>query len=883
MKQKSSKPPVLACYLMKRIVRFDDRCAVLGDFYEEYEDIRQNRGYIQSVAWCYLQILYSFPSFVLNSTYLSSLMLKNYLVIAFRNLKKHKTYSVINLSGLSVGMACCILIMGYVGNEFSFDKFHKNSNRIYRMYKFEKRISGERSNAALPPPLGTIIKSEIPEAEYVVRLFKPFNEPNKHIKFENSWYKEEVYYADQEFFEVFSFPFAEGDHKTALHDPSSVVLSKDLAQIIFGSETAFGKTISIGIGGNNLDFTVTGVVEKFPDNSSIRFPMLLNFSRVQDELGNMFGDNVLDSWNSFTEIYILAQENSSIEDMEARLPALTEIYFGDQISMMRSYGQLVEGDDVFQLRMQPLTNMYLDPDIAGITLTSNPSYSYILSGIGFLLLLLACINFMMLSIGRSVNRSREVGVRKVLGASRNQLVKQFWGEAVLLSFFSLLLGMIFTVYFLPTFNSLSGKSLTIFHLVNFDTVYVLIGLMLFTGIIAGSYPAIFLSRFRPVDVLKSSLKISGKHIMNQTLIVFQFAMSIGFIISMFTMVKQLDYMKTKDLGFEKEQIVVLPTNTEGENGANLLELLKTSLSQYSSFGNVSGSDGSFANTSLSMSIHINGENLDVATYRVDANYLSMFDIDLVQGRNFSGKIVSDAGEAVIINEKLVRDLDWSIESAIGRNVPVGFPNKSVIGVVKDFHFDELHNEIGPLMMHMNPGRPIKNIYVKIAPDNIAGSLSVLEEEWSNSAAGKPFAYYFLDDDVNKYYENDRRWGSIVNFSSIIAIIISCLGLLGLSTITVLQRTKEIGIRKTLGASVPGILRLLILDLVKPVLLANFIAWPIAYLVMSGWLKEFAYRVDVGIWLFPIAGATALLIATATIGLTAMKGARSNPVDTLRYE
>jgi len=803
-------------------------------------------------------------------------MFKNYLKIALRNFRKYKIYSFINIFGLSIGIACCLLILLFVKNEMTYDRFHEKTNRIYRLFKLEKRPAGVRQNAALPPTLAKIVAEELPEIERVVRLFVPFNEGTKLIQYEGKWLEEKVHFADPDFFNVFTFPLLKGASETALQDPNSVVLSERIAGKLFGKDEPLGKSISIGIGGKDHRFVVSGVTERIPGNSSLRFSVLLNYQRVEDELQGFFGKDILNSWNNFTELYLEVGPKTKADDLEKKLAAIVEKYSGTLVQSWR----LVADENAYQLRLQALTDVHLDPDVrSSITPARNQIYSYILSGIALLLLFLACINFMTFSVGRSLSRACEVGIRKILGAGRSQLMKQFWGEAFVMTFIAFVVALTIAEFLLPTFNALAGESLSMAYFSNWRTLILLVGLLLLTGFVAGSFPAVVLSRFQAVEALKTKLKVGGNNLFSRGLVVFQFSLSILLLMSTITMFRQLNYLQTKDLGFNEEQIIVIPTRTDGD--ARLLELYKTALLPHQGIISITGSDGSFAQTSLSIAVHTNDQELSVATYRVDFDYLKTLGISLLEGRNFVQGMQTDLSDAVIINESLVNALEW--KSAVGKEVPIGFPNKTVIGVVKDYHFEPLHQKIGPLLLHMNPGRPIKNIFVRISPENISATLSLLEEQWQAISANMPLTYSFLDETVNLHYEAEKRWGKIVSYAAILAVVISCLGLFGLSTLAVAQRTKEIGIRKVLGATVANVTALLSKDFVWLVLLANIIAWPIAYFAMNRWLENYAYRIEMGLWLFALAGGLAFFFALLSVTTQAIRAALANPVNIIRYE
>ncbi len=807
-------------------------------------------------------------------------MLVNYLKIALRTLRRHKGYAFISISGLAVGIACCLLIVAFVSHEWSYDRFHERPDEIYRLHRFEKRTDGERAVVYLPPPLAPTLAAELPEEALIVRLFVPFNEPIKLVHLGETWFKETVLFADPGFFELFHFPLRHGHPATALEAPGAVVLSAETALAYFGTDNPIGRSLSIRLGGQDREFTVSGVAETIPSNSSIRFKILLPYPNVQEELQGFYGEHVLDSWNFFTEIYLRLPPGVDPAVLEARLPTIANKYLGSQIEHWKASGRLTNAEDAFQLRLQPLPSIHLNPALeSSLTPTSLPAYSYVLSGIALLLLLLACINFMLLSIGHSVRRSREVGVRKVLGATRAQVMHQFWGEAFLLVLFALGLGSALSGLMLPTFNGLAGTHLTLGAFTDAGMLLTLFGLMVLTGLMAGSYPAAMLSGFRPAAVLRGDLGLGRKRWLTSTLIAFQFVLSIGFIISMLTMLRQVDFLYSKDMGFTEEHVVVLPTYTTGPEGQDLLDRLKQALSSHPNMVSVSGSDGAFAQTSLQMTV--GSLELGVPLYRVDYDYLETLGIELTEGRNFSREIATDPSNAVLINESMVRAMGW--DTAVGKEIPYGFPAKKIIGVVKDYHFEALYHEIRPLVLHIFPGRPITNLFVRISPERRAETMHVLKTTWQSLPTGSPFTYYFLDDDVAWHYQADERWGRMIGYATFLALFISCLGLLGLTSVIAAQRTKEVGILKVLGASAAEIVALLSRDVLMLVGIAFVVAAPIAYLVMRRWLDGFAYHIDLGVGTFALAGVLALGLAWLTVSYQSVKAALADPVDSLRYE
>jgi putative ABC transport system permease protein len=808
-------------------------------------------------------------------------MFKNYLKVAVRSLLRQKAYSFINIFGLAVGLACCILIFLFVQHEWSYDTFHRNAGTIFRVVQAEKNVAGERTLSAYQPlPLAPALHDEFPA---IIRAVRFITSGNVIVKYGETSFSENVLFADSPMFAMFTFPLLQGNPATVLQNPNAIVLSEKMAQKYFGDAEPLSQRLALNFGNQFEDFIVTGVAQNAPDNSSIRFDFVLPYIKYPAY------ESALTRWNSNrTSTFIQLADKNQATALEKQFPSFVEKYFGALIQAAQNDGELSKDADALQLRLQPLTDIHLNPNfVNSLEPTSNPVYSYILAGIAVLVLLIACCNFMILAVGRSTSRAREVGVRKVVGAARVQLLRQFFGEALLLNFLALLLGIGLAELFLPEFNQLAGKSLAISYGGNWAFLLAMLALMLLVGLAAGSYPAIFLSRFQPVTVLKDDMARGGKNRLTHALVVIQYVLSIFLITGTLVMMKQLDFLKSKKLGYNEENVVAIRTFTGWNNeGARLLEVFRNALADRSEIRNVAGTIYSFTRGSSEEGFKSEGVEHSAYVYRVDENYLATLGMELIAGRNFSKDFPSDSSNAVIVNEALVKDFGW--DEAIGRKI-TGFRNvqglaePTVIGVVKNFHFLSLHNEIAPVILHVNPNWPIRYILVKIANVEVPQTLALLRDTWHRVSPNAPFEFYFLDEDVENQYRAEARWGKIVGYASVLAIFIACLGLFGLATLTTAKRIKEIGIRKVLGASVVRIAGLLSKDFVKLVLLANLVAWPIAWYAMNKWLQNFAYRTALGWWIFALAGGLALLIALLTVSTQAIRAALANPVEALRYE
>ncbi len=822
-------------------------------------------------------------------------MWKNYFKIALRNLRKHKVSTVINVGGLALGLACCILLFLFVRHEWTFDRFHEKADRIHRLIRVEQDPGGARRLRALnPPAMASALEEVFPEVEETVR----FGRMTASVTHGEQTFEEDVLLADPAVFDVFTFPFAAGNPETALDDPNSVVLSEEAARKYFGSENPIGRRLTVAFEQHTLDAVVTGVTREAPANSSIAWQLMMPYENIQHRFAvppSLWQQ--LSHEMPIARTYVLLPNPERAEALESKLPAFAE---------ERPSGEalhIVGGDEAVGLRLQPLTEVHLSPEVTGgLTPASNPMYSYILAGIALLVLGIACINFMTLALGRSAGRALEVGIRKVVGARREQVAAQFWGEALLTSTFALILGLTLAQLFLPAFNRLADADLA-FDLFGEPALWlVLAGLALVVGLVAGGYPALVLSGFRPTEVLKGTARLGGRRWLTRGLVVVQFALSIAFVAGALIMSDQLTYLSEKELGFNEEHVVAIYTDEveeeapsdepgdEVEQGPTFYERFRTEALRYPSVQAVAGAfsdfPGSFGNN-LQL-----GDTAQVRTHMniVSDNFVEVMQIDLLSGRDLSADGFSGEGAPALVNEALVRALGWtSPEAALGKDLPLetfmgGAPVR-VVGVVENFHFESLHQEISPFIVQENSemARSISTLLVRIAPEDIVQTLARLESVWQEVAPGVPFAYEFLDEVIAEQYRAEERWQAIVRYAAGFALVIACFGLFGLAALTAERRTKEIGIRKVLGASVPSIVALLSKDFLTLVGLAFVIAAPVAYYAMSTWLEDFAYRIELGAGVFLLAGALALLIALATVSYQALRAATANPTEALRSE
>ncbi len=784
-------------------------------------------------------------------------MFKNYLKITCRNIKRNKGYALINVIGLAIGLACSIFIILWIQDELSYDRYHEKADRIYRV-SVESQSDGEirrsiRTSAQLAPAL----VQDFPEVENVVRFSK-----NKYlIAYGNKQFWHNIFFADPNVFDIFTIPFIKGEPKTALTEPSSIVISEEMAAKYFGNENPIGKKMYVN---REYDFQVTGVFQNIPRNSHFRFDFLRPFHKNLSS----HGWGIQNYWT-----YILLAENASPVTLSKKMPDLVEKYMGKDARYIYKYNCF----------FQPLTKIHLYSNLDG-EIESNGSIVNIilLTAIGLFILLIACINYMNLSTARAVNRTNEVGVRKVVGANCMQLIKQFLGESIIFSMIAIFFAVLIVELFLPTFNSLSGKNLLFAHANNLTLFIGLIGLAFVVGLISGSYPAFFISAFKPISILRGSFvnKSRGSKL-RKSLVVAQFAISITFIIGIIVVYNQMKYIQNKKLGLNEEQIVVLPIRSQ--TVVQKYETLKTNFLRNNHVLHVTGSSYFPGEVTWNQNIWWQGAtDEDYKMMRwiaVDYGFVETLGIELTEGRWFSKDYPSDVNSGYILNESAKQELGW--DSAVGKQFQVVEKGK-IVGVVKDFHFASLHEQIEPLALYLYPSN-LEYFYIRIDAEQISQTVEYLSKLWNELGPDQLFEYLFLDENFDKLYQAEKRMEKLFGYTTFLAILIACLGLFGLASYSTEQRTKEIGIRKVLGASVSNIVIFLSKEFIVLVLIANIIAWPIAYFTMNKWLQDFAYRTDIGLFTFIPSAFIAISIALVTVGYQTIKAARANPIESLRYE
>lgn len=786
-------------------------------------------------------------------------MFKNYLKVALRNIKRHKGYSFINIAGLAIGMACCLLILIWVLDELSYDKFHENAPDLYRVEE-NQYYSGRVYHVTVTPyPLAPALIEEIPEIIDATRVVWVGGQLLRYG--EKTFFENNVRAVDPSFFRMFTFPFVKGDSDTALDDPFSVVISEELAEKYFGDEEPIGKVFSAN---NKFDFKVTGVMKNVPHNSYLQFDMVFPYEflkRIKAVSESMGSNSIL--------TFVQLQKGTPAQVVNDKIRGFIKKHVPDSVT---------------ELELALYSRIHLHQHFGYGSDMGQIKYVYIFSVIALFVLLIACINFMNLSTARSANRAKEVGMRKVVGARKGHIIRQFYGESVIYAFIALVFAIAIVVLLHKPFNNLSGKELSLATLGDWQILAGFIGITLFTGFVAGSYPALFLSAFQPVRVMKGSVKSgTASALFRRVLVVIQFALSIFLIIGTAVVYNQLNYMKNKEIGYDKEHLVYIRMRGDTEKSYSAL---KNALIKDPRILGVTGATHRPSNIgSNSSGARWDGKDPDqvvlIGMSGVDFDFIETIRIEMAEGRSFSEEYATDKTEAFIVNEEVAKLMGK--ESVVGENFSFAGKKGKIVGVMKNFHYYSVRNKIEPLAIYIVPPERQSYTFIRIPPENISATLDYVEKTWQSVIPNYPFDYRFLVEDFEYYYRAEERMGGLLKYFAILAVFIACLGLFGLASFTAEQRTKEIGIRKVLGASARQITLLLCKEFFVLVLLANIISWPVAYFIMKNWLQDFAYRTGLGVATFVLAMALALVIALVTVSFQAVKAAVASPVNALKYE
>ena len=858
MKKDQTKIPGLAFWLLKHVLPKHEYVYLNGNFQDMYNHRVHTEGRFKAGVWIWREILRSLPGFLHAAMYWRMTMFKNYFTITLRNIRKHKLHSVINISGLSIGMAVCLLIFLWVQDEFGYDRFHTNKNEIVQVYS-EMLYTGSdsRINMGSYYPLAKILKEECPEVREAIRYEAASGLLLRHG--EKQFTNDAVGLADPAFFDIFSFPFAQGDPATALTNNYSIVLSEKMAKKYFGNEDPIGKTITLL---NDFDLQVTGIMQNLPTQSSFQFdcvlPYALKFAPDFKEPDH-WGGNPLNT-------YALLHKETDRLEVGKKITGIVE-----------QHAQWETVKVTFHLH--PLTKKHLySPEGGSLVKTL-----VIFSASALFVLLIACINFMNLSTAKATTRVKEVGVRKVIGARKIDLVRQFIGESLMISFITFLIATALMAAFLPTFNEFLGKQFSLRLLLNPVVALGFLTIALFTGALAGAYPALYLAAFQPGNILKGMIRNGAKSSLRKILVVVQFSLTIVMIISTVVLFRQLGFVMSTDLGFDRENMVVVqmsqqmqerfdPFRTDLLNNPQIHGVTRSLQGPWHIGSTVSAVDWDGKPPDESVSMH-----WDYVGY----DYFETFGMEIIEGRAFSREYSTDQKEAYIVNEEAVKMM--GMESAVGNQLSVFQNEGQIIGIVKNFHFQPLYHEVKPFVFMLRPDSG-SLAFVRIGAENIPGALGHITNTMKKIDPNSQTDLLFFNDVLTNYiYTTERQARKIAGYFTLLALLISSLGLFGLAAFMAERRTKEIGIRKIVGASVKDVVFMLSRDFTKWVLLSNIIAWPVAYFVMKKLLDRYAYRTHIGWEIFLLSGLAALFIALLTVSYQAIKTARANPADSLRYE
>jgi putative ABC transport system permease protein len=862
----NEKPPWIAERILKLILPDREWDTPLGDFEEVYGEKAREKGVVRAKVWYWTQVLALIPPKILNVLYWRAAMIANYLKIACRHMFRHKASSLINIIGLSVGIACCLLVLMSVSHELSFDRYHRDGDRIFRIGQRIQKEAAELETARVATPLIPATKESFPEVDHAVR-FQVATWDNLVEHGEKKFYEEWVLIAENELFNVLTIPFIRGNPEMALIRPGTVVITERIAKKYFGNENPLNKTLILW--GNPVE--VTGVVQNCPDNTHLRYDIILSLSGFE-KVWN------LDNWG-WTGFYAYVKLKPYVDPslFEQKIRHVADRYIGEELK---------EWGESFTFFLQPITSIHLNSHLnMEIAPPGNPRDIYIFSIIGFLILLISCINFTNLTAARSTNRAKEVGIRKVVGAHRVQLVRQFLWESVLASVISMVLSLIVVAAVLPHFNQLTGQDFSFRSLLKPSILLFLLGLSLFAGVVAGSYPAFLLSRFGPARILKGAAgSFAGGNAIRRFLVVAQFSITIVLVIGTLVVYKQIRFMKNVDLGFDKEQKLIVPGDMKERYESVKAEFMKNpSITGAAACWNVPGRLSNLLEARLVGEEDEKAQSMNF--YYVDHDFIPEYEIEIVAGRSFQKEIRSDIYESFILNETAVRAFGFSSpEEILGKKMYEGGSSGigTIIGVTKDFFYKGLQTKVEPLVMQVRPDF-FSTVSLEVRTDNLKETLSFVENKWNELQLGRLFSYFFLDEDFNRHYRSEENLGRMYATLTLLALFISCLGLAGLSAFSAQQRTKEIGVRKVLGASVSGILFLLLNELMKWILIANILGWPAAYFFMHQWLLSFAYRTSIGLWVFVFSAGLAFLVSVMTVSYQSLRAALANPSDSLRYE
>jgi putative ABC transport system permease protein len=873
--KKKFKSPGLARKLLSIMSVYVEKHSITEDFEETFSEITKSQGAFKAKCWYWGNAFKSVMGYLKLVVSWRFMMFKNHLKIAYRNFVRHKLYSFINVFGLAIGLSICMIISLWVLRELSYDRFHEKADRIYRI---ERELFRENLYSRWPITGGRYKQAlidDFPEIVNAVRLWRREFALKDH---KNVIHRQQMFAVDNSVFDIFDFHLEEGDEKNALSDPMTVVLTRENAVRYFGMGNAVGKSLTFEWQGELTDFKVTGILKEVPQNSHIHFDMLLSIASYKEEPYSDWRSNYL-----YT--YVLVAENTSKQDLEEKLKTFVthrlEPEYGDLLLQGRSI------HDVLKMHLFPIRNIHLHPSPTWeVEPGGNISSVYLFSCIAILILIIACLNFVNLSTARASKRAKEVSLRKTIGAEKHQLRIQFIQESVLLAYASLILAFVMSSLFIQAYNAIFAESLSLAVFLQVKFLIILTVATFFVGVLAGLYPAFYLTRFEPVEVMKGGPQ-SGrkKSAFRRNLVIVQFSISIMLIVGVFTVYKQMRYIQTRSLGFDKENVVILPVRSQ--QIAQNYKSFRNELMQNSQIISASASSEVPADSHYSNS-YVNppesDDGVSMILFSSDHDYVETYRLEVLAGRAFSRDFSTDKEGTIILNESATRRIGWTPEEAIGKKLIGGYSEDAaeVVGVVKNFNYKSLRREVEPMALFLYPDY-IRKISVRIMPGDVGRTLNFIRQKWQSTFPGEQFEYGFLDSRIDQLYVNEKKMQDLFAIFSALSIFVACLGLLGLVSFTAELKTKEIGIRKVLGASTGHVIVLLSREFIKWVLLANIVAWPVAWFMMNRWLQNFAYRTSIGWNIFVLAGFAAMAIAVFTFIFQTVKTASAKPVNSLRYE
>ncbi len=863
--------PWYAKWLLRGFFESYDSYFLHGDLEEAFFMQKETRGLVSAHLWLVNQLFKSMPPVIIDNIFWSLTMFGSYIKIAYRNILKNKIYSTINITGLVIGLVSCLLIYMFVSYELGFDKHHSNFDNIYRVNSVDVYPDGTYYDEAAPFPMAEALRDDFPEFNKVTHIYYGYNVEIKSG--EDLFTQDGVVFTDSSFLDVFDFEFLTGNPKQIMKNKNFAAITEEVSQKLFGSESPIGKRITLD---NLLDFEITGVIKNPPMNSNIPVNILVPVYALTEEFTGL----EMDRWGvatSQSEVFVLVPDNVNMKNLDAKFEDFKKKYLPEQVVDKRFYS------------LQPLSDIHNNTVYSSFTYTTSRETIYILSAVGILILLIAGVNYVNLSTAQSVKRSKEVGMRKVLGANRAQLIRQLLGESIVYTSLAVIIALVLTQFSGPYLSQFMENRIDFSLLENPSIIFFLAAVFAVTVMLTGFYPAVFLSRYNPVEAIKNKLLAGRKKTtfsLRNGLVVFQFVVSQILIIATIVVSTQMEYFRTKDLGFRKSEIVTIPIGNPDESKR---ESFINSLKSIPTVQEISLSVGApisdaAIDTWLAPEGGAEDDRISVFIKVTDENYLDLFNIKLLAGEYLAKYTAGDTLYKFVVNNSLLTKLGiTNPQNAIGKFVSISRFRGEIIGVVDDFHFQSLHEDIAPLVITNFLQKFISEADVKISGTNIKQTVEAIEAEWKNFYPDYTFTINYFDEYLNSLYKNEDRLFSIIKVFALLAIAIGCMGLLGLVSFTVVQKTKEIGVRKVLGASSASIFAVISKEFAVNVAIANLIAWPAAYYFLNGWLQNFAYRIEIQWWMFLAAGIIAIVITLLSVSLQSAKAAFTNPGNSLKYE